>query len=110
MDIGVGAVMFATGLSARKVREAFTNKKVPFLKELFSTIKGSIIIIIIGFMRFIIIKDLNYQEHLSEWGIHWNFFATISIVNICIVLISNIKHSLLIAISMMLGYEFCLTT
>ena len=61
MDIGVGAVMFATGLSARKVRESFTAKKANLCTELFITIKGSIIIIVIGFLRFFLLKDLNYQ-------------------------------------------------
>ena len=61
MDIGVGAVMFATGLSSRKVRESFAPKKIAFCTELFNTIKGSFIIIVIGFIRFFLLKDLNYQ-------------------------------------------------
>ena len=61
MDIGVGAVMFATGLSSRKVRESIGSNKIGFWKELIMTIKNSFIVIIIGFIRFIIIKDLNYQ-------------------------------------------------
>lgn len=60
MDIGVGAVMFATGLSARKVRDNVSGKKVKFLQDLWITIKNSFIVIIIGFIRFIVIKDLNY--------------------------------------------------
>ena len=62
MDVGVGAVMFATGISARKVREETTcESQMSFWKDLFTTLKNSFIVIIIGFIRFVIIKDLNYQ-------------------------------------------------
>lgn len=60
MDVGVGAVMFATGLSARKVRETVGLKKIGIFKDLFLTMKSSLIVTVAGFIRFFIIKDLNY--------------------------------------------------
>ena len=47
---------------------------------------------------------------MSEWGIHWNFFATISVVNITIVFIKKAKHALLIALLVMTIYELLLAT
>jgi len=61
MDVGVGAVMFATGLSARKVRESLSGDRISFLKDFIMTIKSSFIVTIIGFLRFFIMKDINYQ-------------------------------------------------
>eukprot|EP00347_Sterkiella_histriomuscorum_P004320 403360893 len=110
MDVGVGAVMFATGLSARKVRESLGLKKMSFLRDLYLTIKGNLIVTVAGSIRFFLLKDLNYQEHLTEWGAHWNFFATISVVNFALVFIRDIKHSLLISLVLMTGYEFALTS
>jgi len=61
MDVGVGAVMFATGLSARKVRESLSGDRISFLKDFIMTIKSSFVVTIIGFLRFFIMKDINYQ-------------------------------------------------
>jgi len=36
---------------------------------------------LIGVIRTIVIKVINYQEHVSEYGVHWNFFLTIAIVS-----------------------------
>ena len=61
MDVGVGAVMFATGLSARKVRESVGLEKISMLKDFFLTAKGSLIVTVAGSIRFFLLKDLNYQ-------------------------------------------------
>ena len=45
---------------------------------------------------------------MSEWGIHWNFFITISIVNVFVVFVREVKHCLLLAVIIMTGYEFAL--
>lgn len=34
-------------------------------------------VLLLGIGRMVIIKVLNYQEHISEYGVHWNFFVTL---------------------------------
>ena len=44
---------------------------------------------------------------MTEWGVHWNFYATIYVVNLVLVLIQDwLEYSLPFAVTIMLGYEF----
>jgi len=44
---------------------------------------------------------------VSEWGVHWNFYATIYVVNLVLVLIQDWLHySLPFAVTIMIAYEF----
>ena len=36
--------------------------------------------IVLGMLRFAVVKAVGYQEHVSEYGVHWNFFFTLSSV------------------------------
>ena len=35
-----------------------------------------------GMIRLLTTKGLEYQEHVSEYGVHWNFFFTLTVVGI----------------------------
>lgn len=61
--------------------------------------------IALGFARILIVSSLDYQEHSSEYGTHWNFFTTIALVSILLVALRNPDHALPIAFVMMFGYE-----
>ena len=39
--------------------------------------KTKIVILLLGIGRLITLKVLAYQEHVSEYGVHWNFFVTL---------------------------------
>lgn len=39
----------------------------------------------LGVSRLVIIKGLGYQEHVSEYGVHWNFFATLFFMRLVVV-------------------------
>jgi len=43
-----------------------------------------------GFARMIAIKGVNYQEHVTEYGTHWNFFFTLGVVALFSTLINSI--------------------
>jgi phosphatidylinositol glycan class W len=92
MDVGVGSVMFSSGITFRKIRESVLakpgdKKKSTVLKDLGALFKGSFFIFLLAFGRFILHKEIDYHSHVTEWGVHWNFYATIYVVNLVLVLI-----------------------
>lgn len=60
MDIGVGAVMFSSGLSQRKVRETKNSKGPSLISELVAVFKSSLIVFVMGFARIIIHNAVDY--------------------------------------------------
>ncbi|KAJ6251755.1 phosphatidylinositol-glycan biosynthesis class w protein [Anaeramoeba flamelloides] len=79
-----------------------------FLKSL----KGSSPILIIGLLRLYLTKSVNYQEHVSEYGAHWNFFVSLAFLSLFYSLISQIitpKYSGLFGFILLAIYQTLLS-
>lgn len=81
MDLGVGSFVFSGGVvSARSVlksREAGSPLKKTMKQRFTSSIRHSIPLIVLGLIRLYSVKNLDYAEHVTEYGVHWNFFFTL---------------------------------
>lgn len=80
MDIGVGSFVFSAGVvSARALLKsrASSSPKAAFTKRLFGSMRHSIPLLVLGLIRFWSVKGLDYAEHVTEYGVHWNFFFTL---------------------------------
>lgn len=82
MDLGVGSFVFSMGIvSTRSIILAkFNNVKVTYISRLWKSISSSFTVLGLGFLRLFFVKNLDYQEHVSEYGVHWNFFITLVLV------------------------------
>ena len=71
MDVGVGAVILASAINRRSLTASgnfrvFITRTLPAL--------------VLGFGRFIFVKEADYYVSSSEYGVHWNFFVTLWVV------------------------------
>ena len=71
MDLGVGAFIVSHALVSKPARQ--TGSLLDVLRSVSPLIS-------LGIIRLISTKATNYQEHVSEYGIHWNFFFTLAAV------------------------------
>ncbi|KAK6132062.1 hypothetical protein DH2020_034198 [Rehmannia glutinosa] len=67
-------------------------------------------LIILGFARLISTSSVNYQIHVGEYGVHWNFFFTLAAVAI-LTLIINVhpKYCGILGSFILIGYQALLS-
>mmetsp|Transcript_5543 Transcript_5543/g.6442 ORF Transcript_5543/g.6442 Transcript_5543/m.6442 type:complete len:463 (-) Transcript_5543:249-1637(-) len=71
MDIGVGCFVLSNSIVLdSKLRSGILS------------LLPSVPLLLLGFGRLVSSKELEYQEHASEYGLHWNFFFTLAFLNI----------------------------
>eukprot|EP01135_Chromosphaera_perkinsii_P007560 Nk52_evm16s914 gene=Nk52_evmTU16s914 len=69
MDIGVGCFIVSNGVVlGNRTRNCFSFQK---------TLSSCAPLVGLGLVRLASVKSANYQEHVSEYGAHWNFFFTL---------------------------------
>ncbi|XP_078160198.1 transferases, transferring acyl groups [Carex rostrata] len=75
MDLGVGSFVVANALVSKQARDF----KSLNLKKSLQSISP---LILLGFGRLISTTGVDYQVHVGEYGVHWNFFFTLAAVSI----------------------------
>jgi phosphatidylinositol glycan class W len=82
MDLGVGSFVFSAGIvGARPIlKEKFEGKKTSLSTRLYQSIRHSLPLLVLGFIRLYSVKGLDYAEHVTEYGVHWNFFFTLGLL------------------------------
>ncbi|XP_030041846.1 glucosaminyl-phosphatidylinositol-acyltransferase PIGW [Microcaecilia unicolor] len=112
MDFGVGGFIFVNALVSPEVRKRHDLLKSKFpivVKQLLSVWP----LIFLGIGRLISVKATGYHEHVSEYGVHWNFFFTLAIVRLVaslILMVFPINNSWIIAASIGIFYQLLLET
>ncbi|KAH6657207.1 GPI-anchored wall transfer protein 1 [Truncatella angustata] len=79
MDLGVGSFVFSAGVVAARpvLKERAEGKATPLYQRLLYSMRHSFPLLVLGFIRFLTVKGLDYAEHVTEYGVHWNFFFTL---------------------------------
>ena len=107
MDIGVGLFVVAHGITSPEARGHSDNRCVcvcvcdhfvlvcviislslsltlsrGYVWRVGGTVKRVVPLLLLGVVRLASVKASGYQEHVTEYGVHWNFFFTIATVRV----------------------------
>ncbi|KAE8221761.1 hypothetical protein CF326_g8502 [Tilletia indica] len=108
MDMGVGSFVFSLGLVSAgpplrrtilRTATATTQRRTPtssplspssssssnpppppLTQQLTQDLRRSLPILLLGLIRVLLVKSTEYPEHVSEYGLHWNFFITLGLL------------------------------
>ncbi|KAK1421455.1 hypothetical protein QVD17_23799 [Tagetes erecta] len=102
MDIGVGAFVFANSFVSRQARGVSTM-------GLRSALTSTSPLLVLGFARLVSTTGVDYQVHVGEYGIHWNFFFTLAGVAVLTSVFKvSPKYCGLVGSFVLVGYQVCL--
>lgn len=117
MDTGVGLFILANALVAPEARDFSTFRQTGFQETLMKNIKkcirSCIPLLMLGFGRFVAVELTGYQKHVTEYGVHWNFFITLAAVKLFTSMITstiNSKYSLFSGAWILGMHEYIMTT
>lgn len=84
MDMGVGSFVFSAGVVA--ARPILKQRADPALttsigSRLRASARHCFPLLVLGFIRLYSVKGLDYAEHVTEYGVHWNFFFTLAFIS-----------------------------
>lgn len=91
MDIGIGCFMFNSGIISSKISK----------KRLF---KNSVMLFLLGILRLAVLIICKLEVNVKEYGVHWNFYFTLSVVNFLFLLVDS-KFNIILGSVLLLGYE-----
>lgn len=79
MDLGVGSFVFSLGMTSA-LPLLRSRHRPPFVREVWGTTVKSAGVLVLGLIRVAMVKGVDYPEHVSEYGFHWNFFFTLGLL------------------------------
>ncbi|XP_008305116.1 phosphatidylinositol-glycan biosynthesis class W protein [Stegastes partitus] len=111
MDFGVGAYVFANALvSPEARRKNISGSRISHITKQVLSVWP---LVALGMGRLISVKMSGYHEHVTEYGVHWNFFFTLAIVRIVASILLTVlpaKQLWVFALLMSGFYQFALET
>ena len=115
MDIGVGSFVFSAGIiAARPILLQYLSSKSEqnIANRLWHSLRHALPLLVLGFARLYSVKGLDYAEHVTEYGVHWNFFFTLALLPPSVALLSAIPFfaRLVLPLALLIActYQICL--
>ncbi|KAK5134690.1 hypothetical protein LTR08_006205 [Meristemomyces frigidus] len=88
MDLGVGSFVFGAGvIAARQQLKEEHSQARSLVKRMKTAMRHSAPLFALGFIRLWTVKGLDYAEHISEYGVHWNFFFTLALLPLSVAIL-----------------------
>jgi len=114
MDMGVGSFVFSGGVVAARpvLKERVEGRATPLPRRLGRSLRHSLPLLALGVVRLMSVKGLDYAEHVSEYGVHWNFFFTLGLLPPFVALFQSVLHVVpsyaALAVVLAAGYQVAL--
>ncbi|KAF0687912.1 Aste57867_20404 [Aphanomyces stellatus] len=115
MDSGVGLFIMSSALTSAYARGSTGDKRASStfsLRSIWNFFRPMIPVLVLGVIRYITVKKVNYQEHVTEYGVHWNFYFTLASLYFTfsvLALFGPYATSIPVALLILVGYQFGLT-
>ena len=112
MDVGVGAYIVANGIVSPEARR---RHNLHVGKHVVQTFWGCLVLLVLGCIRLLMLRVTDYHEHVTEYGMHWNFFFTLAAVKfIASILVPLIPTTVPLAVALtgcviVLVYQYALS-
>eukprot|EP00268_Persea_americana_P023961 TRINITY_DN23475_c0_g1_i3.p1 TRINITY_DN23475_c0_g1~~TRINITY_DN23475_c0_g1_i3.p1 ORF type:complete len:498 (+),score=60.57 TRINITY_DN23475_c0_g1_i3:100-1494(+) len=102
MDLGVGSFVLANALVSRQAR-GITSKNWK------AAIQSISPLILLGLGRLVFTAGVDYQVHVGEYGVHWNFFFTLAAVSFLTSIVNiHPNYCSILGSSILIVYQICL--
>jgi phosphatidylinositol glycan class W len=88
MDLGAASFVIIAGWTSSLSSPGRSSHSV--VKK---AIKKCAPLLLLGVIRLLTNKGLEYQEHVSEYGVHWNFFFTLCFMELIVLVWRRLKPS-----------------
>ncbi|XP_066298484.1 phosphatidylinositol-glycan biosynthesis class W protein-like [Branchiostoma lanceolatum] len=114
MDAGVGSFVVSNAIVSPEARgkcrmaRSLSGK----LSNVAQSVKSTAPLWVIGLSRMVVVKALDYQEHVTEYGVHWNFFFTLAVVRVlstAVLQFTGAGMSGLLSLVLAVQYQFALS-
>jgi phosphatidylinositol glycan class W len=108
MDLGAASFVVAAGMvSPRAKQHSTSGKHIVWSKQ----VQRMIPLLLMGSLRLITHKGLDYPEHVSEYGVQWNFFFTLALLMPITSLLSwfHTRPSLIVPFIILSLYQYLLS-
>ncbi|EFH44290.1 hypothetical protein ARALYDRAFT_354960 [Arabidopsis lyrata subsp. lyrata] len=99
MDLGVGSFVLANAIVSRQARDVSSGNWITGLK-------ATAPLLLLALIRLVTTSGVDYQVHVTEYGVHWNFFFTLAAISILTSFVNiPAKYCGILGFSVLAGYQ-----
>ncbi|KAF1766810.1 hypothetical protein GCK72_006768 [Caenorhabditis remanei] len=81
MDVGVAAFIFQSALGSRMAKSPSSGRTLSnHSRPWYFT--STFLLFVLGTGRALVLEIIGYPQHVTEYGVHWNFFFTLAAVRV----------------------------
>jgi phosphatidylinositol glycan class W len=105
MDAGVGSIVFCSAF-VQGIKASENNNKRRTKKH---DVYRLLALALLGVGRPVVTSMIGYQNHVGEYGVHWNFFLTLFVIRFVILVVPESWDSFWLGSALLCTHQFVLS-